>query len=427
MATVNVRLTIPAVFFYLIILGDLRRLLIPYFDWSGRDPLLLVGSIFAIIVFTSALVQKSVKFDTPTAKWVLGLMVIMALQILNPKQGGLMVGTAGAMFMLVPLMWFWVGRTYATPALMRTLLLKLVVPMSLIAALIGTYQVFHGYLPHQELWLEINYYAGLGDPDNPAPISIFSSNTEYGLFMGVGVVIAWAAFLRGYRPAVLAVPPLLIAIALTGSRGPLFFPLVMMAVMWAVLSHSKKTWVLRGALALFLAAAGLTWSLTQATSQIEMGASVQSRLNRQKQEFVDARSGEEEYSSTVNHAMMMIRGYTFALKEPLGLGLGATTKAAGKFGGRSYSTETPFGNSLVALGIPGGVVYHVVIFLLVLSAFRYWTQTRSMVALAIMGVLGVTMANLMGGGMYALGPLITFCAGALDKFTHKERFSSSNS
>ncbi|GBD01954.1 hypothetical protein HRbin18_01685 [bacterium HR18] len=160
MATVNVRAAILAVFTYLIILGDLRRLLIPVFGWSGTDPLLMVGSVFALVVTAGALVNREIRFDTKLAKWTLVLMAIMVLQIFNPKQGGLMVGLAGAMFLIVPICWFWVGRTYATLAMVRTLLYGLVVPLALVAAAYGTYQVFFGYLPHQQHWLEMNWYAG---------------------------------------------------------------------------------------------------------------------------------------------------------------------------------------------------------------------------------------------------------------------------
>ncbi len=415
MATFNVRVAILAVFAYLIVLGDLRRLLIPLFGWSGTDPLLVVGSVFALVVVAGALVNREIRFDTKLAKWTLALMAIMVLQIFNPKQGGLMVGLAGAMFLIVPICWFWVGRTYATPAFLRTLLYGLVLPMALVAAAYGTYQVFFGYLPHQQRWLEMNWYAGLGDPNNPAPISLFASNTEYGKFISIGAVLAWAAFLKGNRGAGLLVPLLLVAVALTGSRGPLFFSLATMVALWAVLSRSTTAWVLRGALAAVLAAVGLVWSLTQAT-QLGLEPHVKARLERQAREFIHARKGEQEYSSAEKHFSMMIGGYLFALtKEPLGLGIGTVTKAAGKFGGRRHNTENHLGNSFVALGLPGGILYHIVIILLIWTAILNWLKTRSIVALSLLGILIVNMANLLSGEAYAVGPLTAFCAGSLDK------------
>lgn len=413
-ATLNVRAAMLAVFAYLIVLGDLRRLLIPLFGWSGTDPLLMVGSMFALVVLAGALVNREIRFNTKLAKGMLVLMGIMILQIFNPKQGGLLVGLAGAMFLIVPICWFWLGRTYATPDFLRTLLYGLVLPMALVAAVYGTYQVFFGYLPHQQHWLEMNWYAGLGDPNNPAPISLFASNTEYGMFISIGTVLAWAAFLKGNRSAGLLVPPLLIAVALTGSRGPLFFSLAMMVGLWAALARSTAVWVLRGALAAVLAAMGLVWSLTSVT-QLGLDAHVQARLERQAQEFIHARKGEVEYSSAEKHFMMMVNGYLYPLREPMGLGIGAVTKAALKFGGRGYNTETHLGNSFVALGLLGGVLYHLVWGLLIITALRYWIRTRHLMALAILGVLGVTMANLLNGEAYAVGPLTALCAGAVDR------------
>ncbi|SHL06321.1 hypothetical protein [Rhodothermus profundi] len=414
MATVNVRVAILAVFAYLIVLGDLRRLLIPLFGWSGLDPLLVVGSVFALVVVAGALVNREIRFDTKLAKWTLALMAIMVLQIFNPKQGGLMVGLAGAMFLIVPICWFWVGRTYATPAFMRTLLYGLVLPLALVAAAYGTYQVFFGYLPHQQRWLEMNWYQGLGSPNNPSPISLFASNTEYGKFLSIGVVLAWAAFLKGNRMAGGIALILLVAVALTGIRGPLFFSLAMMVGLWAVLSRSTVVWVLRGGLAAVVAIVGLTVGLTTAT-QLDIDPRARKRLERQAQEFVYAWRGQTDYSSADKHFSMMLGGYLYSLSNPFGLGIGSVTKAALKFGGRAYNTETHLGNSFVALGLPGGVLYHVIIFLIILYAFRYWIFSRSLISLAILGILGVTMASLLAGEAYAVGPLTAFCAGAIDR------------
>ncbi len=420
MATFNVRVAILAVFGYLIVLGDLRRLLIPLFGWSGTDPLLVVGSIFALVVVAGALVNREIRFDTKLAKWTLALMAIMVLQIFNPKQGGLMVGLAGAMFLIVPICWFWVGRTYATPAFLRTLLYGLVLPMALVAAAYGTYQVFFGYLPHQQRWLEMNWYQALGSPNNPSPISLFASNTEYGKFLSIGVVLSWAAFLKGNRVAGVISLVLLIAVALTGIRGPLFFSLAMMVGLWAVLSRSTTAWVLRGALAAVLAIIGLTWGLTTATTQLDLDPRARKRLERQAQEFVYAWRGHSDYRSAEKHFSMMLGGYLYPLRDPIGLGIGSVTKAALKFGGRGHNTETHLGNSFVALGLPGGILYHIVIFLLIFTSFRYWVYSRSLIALAILGILGVTMASLLSGEAYAVGPLTAFCAGAVDGIYSKE-------
>ena len=412
-AKVNIRVAILCVMAFAIVLGDFRRLLVPQYGWSGADPLLLVSGIVAIVLFAYALAAQRVKFDTPLSKAVLLLMAIMALQIFNPRQGGLMVGIAGAMFMMVPLFWYWVGKAYGNEEMLKAVLFKIVILLGVVAAVYGTYNVFYGYVPHQQAWLEINYYAGLGDPANPAPVSLFASNTEYGAFLVLANTAAWALFLRGRRPAILFIPIFLGAILLTGSRGPVAFALAGMVGMWAVLGRSFNTWVIRGCIAAVIALMGLTWTLTQSAS-LGFDEDVQGRLDRQAQEFVVRGEGGEHLSSAA-HLNMMLRGYTFPLSEPLGFGLGSTTQA-GRFGdGRHHTTETNLGDSFVALGLPGGVVYHIMVFFVMLTGFRYWLRTRSLVALAVLGVLAVTFGNWVSGGLYAVSTVTLFCIGALDR------------
>ena len=78
------------------------------------------------------------------------------------------------------------------------------------------------------------------------------------------------------------------------------------------------------------------------------------------------------------------------------------------------------GNSFLALGVPGGVVYHIIVFLIILTGFKYWYHMRSVSAMAILGILGVTFLQWLGGGMYAVNPIIWVCVGALDRFYRDE-------
>jgi len=359
--------------------------------------------------------------DTPLAKWVLLLMGIMALQIFNPRQGGLIVGIAGVMFLMVPVFWFWIGRTFANPAFMRTLLYKVVIPLSILAALMGLYQIFYGYLPYQMTWYNIAGYLGIGTPESGlAPISFFASGTEHNNFLIVGIVLLWAAGLQKNRAAFLLIPLLLITVVIAGSRGPVAKVLFMMVGLWAIMGNAKATWIFRGSIALLIAGAGLYWSLSQATQMSSLDPRVQGALNRQAQEFVRAPRGQEDYSSAANHLGMMIQGYTSIVRYPLGTGLGATSKAAGKFGGHGYSSETDLGDSFLALGVPGGIIYHIIVALIILSGFKFWLRTRSLLALALLGVLGVTFLMWLGGGQYGVSPIIWLCIGALDRFQNQD-------
>lgn len=422
LACIRIKTAIVAVVVYLILLGDLRRALIPVVGWSETDPLLLVGSVFAIGLTGYAFLMREITLDTSLAKWMAIFMGILVLSIFNPIQGGLIVGVAGVIFLLAPVFWFWVGRTYGTRDLMQTLLFRVVPFMGIAAGLFGVYQVLYAYLPYQMDWYAIAGYTALGSPEaGLAPISFFASGTEHGSFLITTAVIFWAILLKRRRSvALLAVIFLLAAILMTGSRGPVAKVLITMCGMWAVMGRHMGSWMVRGALALLIAAAGLVWTLDQ-VADATTHEIVANKLDRQAQEFVDRQEGE--YSSTATHFSMLLSGYTQAIEYPLGMGLGATTKAVTKFGGQGHSTETDLGNALVSTGLIGGAIYHLIVFLIIAAAFRYWFRTRELMALAIAGVLAVNFLLWLGGGQYAISPLVWLCVGALDRYVREERTS----
>jgi len=419
-AVVNIRVAIIGVMTYLVVLGDLRKWLTATLGGGGgADVLLLLGGVFALVICGNAFARQQIRFDTPMAKWVLALMAVMVLQIFNPGQGGLMAGIVGAMFVLVPFMWYWVGRTYANEAFLEIVLFRVVVPLGVLAAAYGIYHALYGYLPHQQLWLEDNWFAGLGSPDNPAPISFFSNNQEHGAFLTIATVLCWAAFLKGRRTYVLLLPLFFTALVLTGSRGPVVFSLLGMCTMWAAMGKDPRTWVLRGGVAVLIGLTGLVWTLNQ-TASWELDDSVQQRIGRQTQELDLSQREAGEYSSMANHAYMMVRGYTSLVNYPLGRGIGFTTLAADRYGTGGYSTETELGDSFLGLGIPGGIAYHAIIFLLILYTLRLWLNTRSFIALALVGVFTCTMAGTVGGQLYAVSSIVIFCMGALDRL-HRDQ------
>ena len=417
LATIRLRLALAATLVFLVFLGDLRRLLIPVADWSATDPLLLVGPILALALAGNALMTGALSFDSSPSRWMLALMAIMILQVFNPHQGGLIVGVAGIMFQLIPLLWFWIGKAYATRSFLRTLLFRVVLTLTVLATLFGLYQSLVGYLPYQLEWFRIAGYSSLGNPERGlSPITFFASNTEHAIFVSLGIVLLWSMVLCKRWKAILLIPILFGALLMTGIRGPVAKILAVAAGLWAILGRNVTAWIARGGLALTVAAAGLFWSLSGISQTLDNAPSgVQSRLERQADEFVRTPTGQREYSSAGTHLGMMIHGYRRGLQYPLGMGLGAGTKAAMKFG-EAGSSEVDLADSVRSLGIPGGIVYHVLVVLLVIQGFRLWNRERSLLSMALLGFMGITFLGWLSGGRYAVTPLLWFCLGAADRF-----------
>lgn len=420
LAAFNVRAAILSTIVYLILMGDIRRVLILFGDWANSDPLLLLGTCLATVYLGYAIATKAVKVDSPISKWIAVLMAVMILQMFNPKQGGLMVGVAGALFLMAPLLWFWVGKAYATPEMMRKLLWFIVIPMTIAALIFGFYQRFFGYLPYQMAWYNVAGYLGLGSPETGlAPITFFASGTEHGAFLILGGAALAAAFIKGHRVAAVAVVLILVGVLLTGSRGPVAKLIGVLTVLWAVQGRTPKVWIPRALIALIVIGAGLVWSLSQAVSA-GFDESVSHSLQRQSELF--SSQGHEGDRSTVDvHGSLLLIGYKNALSNPLGTGLGATTSAASKYGGSGGgSTETDFGDVMVATGVVGGVIYHIVAVLIIVMSIRYWLRTRSFLALAIIGILVSQIFNWLGGGLYAISPIVWICIGHLDHMLAKQ-------
>jgi len=420
LAFLNIRLSIAATLVYLVFLGDLRRMLIPIAGWSGTDPLLLIGPVVAICLFGYAWASGALSLNTPLAKWTVVLMGIMVLQVFNPRQGGLVVGVAGVMFMFVPLLWYWIGRAYATPGFMRTLLYWIVIPLTIVVMLMGYYQIFYGYLPYQMEWFSMVDYNTLGNPeDGLAPISLFASSTEHNTFLTVGLAILWANVLQKRWNALLLLPVMFMVVFLSGTRGPVVKFIVIAAILWATLGDNARSWTIRGLFALTIAGFGFVGSLSQLGPGGGANFTELSGVERKMARQSELLSSHNRQGGTLRvHAFSLISGYLDGVRNPLGAGLGSTTKAAAKFSstGKSVTTEADMTDVIRSTGIFGGIAYHVMMFYIIVSAFQYWKRTRSTLALSLIGILGVSGLLWLGGGLYALCPFIWVCIGALDRF-----------
>ncbi|MDQ2855577.1 MAG: hypothetical protein M3R68_04555, partial [Acidobacteriota bacterium] len=91
--------------------GFLRRVQYLFLPYSQTDPIHLVTPLVTILALATLLQRRrfTIFRESPLAVPVSVLAVIYFLQIFNPLQGGLTVGLSGALFVLVPVAWFYFG------------------------------------------------------------------------------------------------------------------------------------------------------------------------------------------------------------------------------------------------------------------------------------------------------------------------------
>src|SRR5204863_7751167 len=93
--------------------GLLRRAQFLFVEHTSTDPIHLLTPTVTILPFASLLwLRRSRLFlARPLARPVTILAGIFILQVFNPSQGTLFVGLSGAMFILIPVAWFYFGQS----------------------------------------------------------------------------------------------------------------------------------------------------------------------------------------------------------------------------------------------------------------------------------------------------------------------------
>jgi hypothetical protein len=415
MAVLDVRLSILGLFTYLTLMGDIRRMLISVAGWSGTDPLLLIAPATTCLLFVTAVLSNRLALDTWVSRLIAIFMGYMTLQIFNPTQGGLMVGVAGGMLYLIPMLWFWIGKAFATRRFVHLWFYRIMPVLAVLAALMGVYQFAYGWLPYQLDWYRISGYTAVGpSEDLLRSISIFPNITEYIFYIGVVIVSAVASmFKRDWTYAPL-VPFLFAAMFIAGSRGPVLMLIIVIAILYTIQGRSLATWGPRLAVTLLLGAIFLTWGLSQAgTVSQQVGHERASHiLNRQAQLLP---SGNENGGTVAVHGNLFYLGLKWGFEQPLGRGIGSTTQAGAKFGDGGGSTEKDLTDMFVAGGVIGGFLYLAIVLTTAVTAIQFWHAERSTIALAIVGILAFMGLSWLKPGHYCLTPLVWLTIGALDR------------
>tara|TARA_R110002049_G_scaffold4601_1_gene31691 strand:- start:84014 stop:85429 length:1416 start_codon:yes stop_codon:yes gene_type:complete len=398
---------------FLTFFAELRRVLLYVADWSGADPFLLIGPGVAVLLVSRLVFGQASLPQTRLSQSIFYLILYMGLQILNPLQGGLLVGVAGSMFYVVPLLWFWIGREIADRDLVCTILLKVIVPIALLTAAMGIYQSFFGFLPHQQTWIDNHSYAAIMLAfDTARPFSTFTSGQEFAAYMGIGAAVATSyALAAGKKQFLLLLPMFLLAIFVQGSRGPILGFAGVIALLWAFQGANPQLWFPRFAVAISLGIA-IGYLSLGSIGRINGSHTFDAAARHQIEGLTNPLN--EEKSTAKGHASMKVNGVIQGFLQPYGMGLGYTTMAASKFGSGGVGTEVDLSNMFVSLGAPGGLLYLFVVVQIVRLAISQWARTRSATSLATGAVLVACFGQWLSGSMYSITPVVWILVGHMD-------------
>ncbi|HEY3025899.1 MAG TPA: O-antigen ligase family protein [Pyrinomonadaceae bacterium] len=345
--------------------GFLRRAQYLVVDYTATDPIHVLTPLVTLLAL--ALVLKThglgIFRKSPLAGAISLLGLIYFVQIFNPLQGGLFIGLTGALFMFVPLIWFYFGQEVKLNFL--TVALRLIVFVGLIASLYGTYQLVFGYPAFEQYWLDhTEFYNSIAVGHIQRALATFSSAEEWGRYIEIGAIIAFgfaAAATRLLRRVgwLLAGASLTSGLLLTGQRTAIFGFVLGFAVLLLIGAQTLRGVATRAVILLlpvlmvaFLAKAPSADEMWNKGENEKVGTLVshttRGTLNPAGEESMQARLETWTYVAT-----------NVLPSRPLGAGLGAGTLGEMKF---NQSSDMPPIDSFiivlaVACGIPAALLF----------------------------------------------------------------------
>jgi hypothetical protein len=399
LATIGIRaprLALAGVVGWLVALGMLRRLVSlasPIRDWG--DPLLLVAPPLLIGLAVIAIRRGALREPSVLSRAVLLVGAVLAASTVNPAQGGLATGLAGALFGVVPIAAFAVGRVLVDDRLLHRLF-QFVSILGLVVAAYGLWQTFIGFPAWDATWIADRGYAALNVGGVIRPFSSFSSASEYAMFLALGLMVTLAGAGWTRRPLLVSGATVLLgsALWLVSARG---IVVGVVATLGLLLSaRLRLSFVQASAVVIaLLVSVGVVVGWLGADQAVQAGNPlVQHQIEGLADPF-----GED--STGPGHLIRVADGVVGVFHEPLGVGVGAVSIAS-RLGGVDAGTEMDLGNAAVAAGLPGLIGYLAVAGLGLYGALGLARSRLEPLSRAALGVLGVTFMQWLNGGQYAV-------------------------
>jgi hypothetical protein len=393
------------------LLGLIRRLVSVPSQGSRLDPLLLVAPLALVVLVAIAARRGAFRHASALSKAVVVLSLLAVAGSINPLQGGLQTGVAGLLFVLVPLLAFWVGRGLCDDSTL-TRLLKLVAVLAVGAGMYGLVQTFWHFPSWDAAWIRNSGYMALNVGGTIRAFGTFSSAQEYALFLAVGIGVLLMFGLKGARfpLAVAAVGILGVALFYESSRSAVVSLVLALGI---VVGARRRFPLVVGAAVGGIFLLGLLLVASKFNAPGVGTSSASALATHQLQGLADPLNPTS--SSLLGHLAISGHGLRSALVYPLGLGTGSVSIAAAKFGGLTSNTELDPSNMAVALGIPGLLAYLAVLILGLSKAYRLASTRRDALPSVVLCLLVVTLFQWLNGGLYAVAFLPWLVLGWADR------------
>jgi hypothetical protein len=362
--------------------GFLRRAQYLFLPYSQTDPIHVVTPLITLMAFAMLLQRRKLRIfrETALAGLVSILGLIYFLEIFNPLQGGLTVGLSGALFMLVPVVWFYFGQAIR-PAFLETAF-RVVVIVGVLTSLYGLYQLAFGFPSFEQYWIDnTEFYSSISVGNVKRALATYSSAEEWGRYIEIGALIALgfaACADRFARRAgwFLCGGALMLMLLFTGQRTSIFG--LMLGVL-VLLLLGTKSW--RAAFARLLLAVSpivLIAVFVQAPTNDDM----LSHGSDDKMGAVLSHTARGTLRPTQEDSLQeRLKNWTFLATElvpyrPLGIGLGGTSLGAWRFNNEVDlpPIDSYFISTVITCGLPTALLF---IWILLRATRMSWRAFRN--------------------------------------------------
>ncbi|HYX30784.1 MAG TPA: O-antigen ligase family protein [Pyrinomonadaceae bacterium] len=345
--------------------GVARRAQYLFVDYSAQDPIHLLTPIVTLCALVLLLRSRRLEMfvATPLAGTVSILGALYFLEIFNPLQGSLLTGLGGALFMLVPLVWFYFGQSVNEAFINKAL--RLMVLVGIITSVYGVYQLLWGYPAFEQYWIDnTDFYDSIQVGHIRRALATFSSAEEWGRYAEIAAIAAFG-FVAGQKNALRRLAwfacgvGLVGGVFLTGERTAIFGLLAGICALVLLGAKSFPRALLRiGILVLPIIL-------------------IVAFVNPPSEEEMWSKSDKETVSTLLSHAQrgtlkpaeeesfqIRLENWTHLLSSvipyrPLGAGLGAGSLSENRF--NTESTLPPIDCFIlvvaIACGIPGALLF----------------------------------------------------------------------
>ena len=361
--------------------GFLRRAQYIFMPYSQTEPIHLITPVVTLLALAMLVNRRGLRIlvETPLAMSVSILGLIYILEIFNPLQGGVTVGLSGALFVLVPVAWFYFGQS-VKPKFIETVF-RIMMVLGLITSLYGLYQLAFGFPAFEQYWIDnTEFYNSISVGNVERAIATYSSAEEWGRYVEIGAIIAFgfAACAANYlRRAgwLLCAGALTVMLLLTGQRTAMF-GLILGGIV--LLLTGARTWRASvGRVLLVLAPVVLISVLVKAPTNDDM-------LSHDKDDRVGSlvsHTARGTLRPTEEGSLQeRLKNWTWFATDlipyrPLGIGLGGTSLGAWRWNSEMDlpPIDSYFISTVLTCGLPAALLF---MWILIRGARMSWRSFR---------------------------------------------------